>query len=119
MGTEYPEEVDNLIIPWLKERTKEELFLLFRRDHIPSAPIRTIDELVEDPQLKAREFFVEADHKEAGMLKYPGAPFKLSKTPWAIEHSAPLLGEHNEEVFVKRLGYSMEELVRLRRAGII
>jgi len=119
MGGEYPDEVDNLIIPWLKEHTKEELFSLCRKNRIPLAPLRTVDGLVEDPHLKAREFFVEVDHQETGMLKYPGAPFKLSKTPWAIEHSAPLLGEHNEEIFVKRLGYSKDDLVRLRGQGII
>jgi len=119
MNEEIADECDNLIMPWLMERTKEEIFSLCRKNRIPFAPLRAINELFEDPQFRARDFFVEVDHKETGTLKYPGAPFKLSKTPWAIERAAPLLGEHNEDIFVKRLGYSKEELATLRRAGVI
>ncbi len=119
MTEELADECDKLIMPWLKERTKEEIFSLCRENHLPFAPIRTIDELLVDPQLKEREFFVDVPHKEAGTLKYPGAPFKMSRTPWAIEKAAPLLGEHNEEIFVNRLGYSKEQLVNLRKSGII
>ncbi|MBE0481716.1 MAG: CoA transferase, partial [Dehalococcoidia bacterium] len=59
------------------------------------------------------------DHPSAGALKYPGAPYKLSRTPWKLRQGAPLLGQHNEEIYCKRLGYSREELVRLRKAGAI
>ena len=52
-------------------------------------------------------------------MVYPGAPFKMSRTPWAIRRPAPLLGEHNAEVFCGRLGYSPEELVMLRAEGLV
>jgi CoA:oxalate CoA-transferase len=119
MNEEIADECDNLIKPWLMERTKDEIFALCREYRIPFAPLRTVDELLNDPQLKEREFFVEVEHQETGRLRYPGAPFKMSKTPWAIEHAAPFLGEHNEEVFVNRLGYSKEELSTLRKTGVI
>jgi crotonobetainyl-CoA:carnitine CoA-transferase CaiB-like acyl-CoA transferase len=119
MNEEIADECDNLIKPWLMERTKDEIFELCREYRIPFAPLRTVDELLKDPQLQARDFFVEVDHQETGKLQYPGAPFKMSKTPWAIEHAAPLLGEHNEEIFVNRLGYSKEELSALRKTGVI
>jgi len=66
-----------------------------------------------------REYFVEVDHPVAGKLKYPGAPGKLSETPWEIERPAPLLGQHNEEIYCQRLSYAREELAKLRMGGII
>jgi CoA:oxalate CoA-transferase len=62
---------------------------------------------------------VEKDHAKTGVLKYPGAPYKLSQSPWQLKRAAPLLGEHNEEIYCGRLGYPREELARLRRGGII
>ncbi len=119
MGEEYPEEVESRLLPWLKERTKAELFELFRDSGLPFAPVRAIDEVVSCPNLSARGFFQEVDHPVAGQLKYAGAPFKLSKTPWTIANAAPLLGEHNEHILCGWLGCSKEELVSLRNTGVI
>jgi crotonobetainyl-CoA:carnitine CoA-transferase CaiB-like acyl-CoA transferase len=86
---------------------------------VPLSPVRTVKELVADEQLAYRGFFIEIDHPLAGKLKYPGAPYKLSATPWEIRRRAPLLGEHNEEIYRQMLGYSRQDLVRMRKAGII
>ena len=85
---------------------------------MPFALISTIDELSDDPQLKDRGYFVDIDHPVAGKLTYPGAPFKMSETPWQATR-APLLGEHNKEIYGQRLGYSKDDLVRLRERDII
>jgi len=69
--------------------------------------------------LAERGFFVEIDHPKAGKLKYPGAPCKFSSPLWQLKRPAPLLGQHNEEVFCQRLGYTRKELVKLRQAGVI
>ena len=61
---------------------------------------------------------MEVDHPAAGRVKYPGAPFKMMETPWEIRRPAPLLGQHNEEV-MGELGYTKEDLVRLREQGVI
>ncbi len=119
MAVEYREEVDALVLPWFEARTKDEIHALCIEARVPFVPVRTIDELVKAPHLKEREFWVEIEHPETGPLKYPGAPYKFSKTPWRINRPAPLLGEHNEEVYCGRLGYSKGDLVNLRRAGII
>jgi crotonobetainyl-CoA:carnitine CoA-transferase CaiB-like acyl-CoA transferase len=50
---------------------------------------------------------------------YPGAPFKLSNGGWKIARRAPLIGEHNEEIYVKELGFSKDELVLLKEANVI
>jgi CoA:oxalate CoA-transferase len=119
MEDDYPEEVDALLTPWFLERTKRELFELFEKNAIPFAPLYNMEDEVNDVHLAERKFFATLDREETSVLKYPGAPYKFSKTPWALNRPAPLLGEHNEEIYCRILGYSREELVMLRRSGVI
>lgn len=119
MGMEYPQEVDDLLAPWLMAHTKAEIFEMCLKERVPLAPVNTIAETVNNPHLKARDFFVQVNREDTGRLTYPGAPYKFSATPWQISHPAPRLGEHNEKVYCERLGYSREDLVQLRRAGVI
>lgn len=119
MSWKYANELDSLLAPWLMKHTKKEIFNLCQERRIPFTPVNTIEEVVNEPHLNDRGFFVEINHPGAGRFKYPGPPYRLSETPWRVERPAPLLGEHNEEIYCKRLGYSREELIRLRGAGII
>lgn len=116
---EYSDKADAYLIEWLMQHTKEEIFKVCQDNRIPVAPIRTVEEAVNDAQLKTRGFFVEIDHPDTGKLKYPGACYQLSATPFTIRRPAPRLGEHNEEIFCQRLGYSKENLVALKRGEII
>jgi len=118
MGRDYPDEVDALLVPYLRERTSSELHEICRRHGIPFAPVRSIEEVIHCPQLAAREFFVQIARAEAGSLTYPGASWKFSRTPWRILLPAPLLSEHTDLV-LGRLGFSSAELVSLRQEGII
>ncbi len=119
MEDDYPEEVDALLAPWFLERTKRELFELFEKNAIPFAPLYNMKDEVNDVHLAERKFFATVEREEAGMLKYAGAPYKFSKTPWVLNRPAPLLGEHNEEIYGGRLGISREELLLLGQTGII
>ncbi len=74
---------------------------------------------MNDPHTIAREFFTQVSHPLAGTMKYPGAPFKLSGTPWSIERPAPLVGQHNEEIYRGELGMSEAGLAQLKEKGII
>jgi crotonobetainyl-CoA:carnitine CoA-transferase CaiB-like acyl-CoA transferase len=69
--------------------------------------------------LKARGFFVEIAHPVAGRFEYPGAPLKYHATPWEIRMPAPVLGQHNEEIFGGRLGLSAARIAELKRGGVI
>ncbi len=83
-------------------------------------PVNTAEDVVNDPHLKERDFFTEVEHPELGeSLTYPGRPYVLSETEWSIAHRAPLLGEHNQEIYEKELRMSRQELVVLRQAGAI
>lgn len=119
MAWQYADEVDSLVETWLVDHTKEEIFQMCREGQITFAPVRDIDEVMNAPHFAERGYFVEIDRKYAGRLKYPGAPYQLSETAWELARPAPTLGEHNEEIYRGRLGYSKEEVVRLRQGGII
>ncbi len=116
---QYADELDSLLAPWLMAHTKEEIFKLCREYHVPFAPVYNVAEVVESSHLDERGFFETVTHPRAGEFKYPGFPHRLSETPGRIRHPAPLLGQHNEEVFCHRLGYSKEKLLQLERDGIV
>ena len=100
--------------------TKGEIYDGARRRHFGWGPVNTPRDLVESPQLAgAREFFVRVEHPELGdTLTYAGAPVKLTETPFRIRWRAPLIGEHNLEVYGE-LGLSREEITFLKSAGVI
>lgn len=108
-----------LIRKWMLEHTKEEIYRGAQARRVAAGRVATPEEVVNSEHLKARGFFVEAAHSEAGLLKYPRGPAILSKTPFSISRTAPRLGEHNEEIYTGWLGMDKADLPRLAGAGII
>ena len=101
-------------------KTKEELYAGARQMQYLLAPINTVRDILEDPQMKARDFWVKIDHPEWGtVLTYPGPPFKSSASSWKQYRRAPFVGEHNEEIYSEALKFSQDEIRSLRGAGII
>ncbi|MFQ6081374.1 MAG: CaiB/BaiF CoA transferase family protein [Candidatus Bathyarchaeia archaeon] len=94
---------------WLKK---------MREAGIPCAPVNTLDRIVSDPQVLHREMLVEVDHPTAGRIMLTGIPVKLSETPGKIISPPPLLGQHTEEI-LRELGYSDEDIRKLREEGAI
>jgi CoA:oxalate CoA-transferase len=86
---------------------------------IPCGPINTIDRLLEDPQVKARDMVVDVEHPVAGHLRMPGLPIKLSETPGEVRRPAPLLGQHTAEVLAELLGFDDGRVDALRAAHAI
>jgi benzylsuccinate CoA-transferase BbsE subunit len=77
-------------------------------------------DVLESAQLNAREYWVNLDHPELGTtLTYPGPFAKFSETPVKITRRAPLIGEHNREIYEEELGIPSEEITKLKQAGII
>ena len=112
------EQINDVVRPWIEKRTKSEIYHMGQRHRLPFGYVADVRDLVESKQLREREFFVDVCHPKAGWLTYPGAPFKMTETPWQPRR-APLLGEHNAEVYCEKLGYSRESMVRLRQQRII
>jgi len=114
------EIIDKAIGDFLLTKTKREIYEKVQPWRVPTTAIHTIKEVVEDPQLNARNFFIDVEHPELGVtIKYPGLPYRLSETPAGIARCAPLIGEHNQEIYEKELGFSGEELTRLSEQGVI
>ncbi len=112
-------EFDAIWYSWLADHTKQELFDIFLKAKIASAPVNSPGDVLRNPHLKARGYFAEVDHPETGRVTYPGAPFKMTEGGWQVRRPAPLLGQHNEEIYCEVLGYTREDLVKLRESGVI
>lgn len=115
----HSEEGARIAEHWVAARSSDEVKRIMDEAGVPCEPVITEDELKEDPQLNAREMLVEVECADLGKFKIPGVPIKLSETPGGIESPAPKLGEHTEEILTTLLGYSKEEIARLREQEVI
>ncbi len=113
----YWEEVAPLAAEWMRPRTKEEISRRGQSLGCPITPVLTAEDIVKSPQSQARQFFVAADHPVAGRLTYPAPPYRFSATPALIARPAPGLGEHNEEVFSRRLKSRRQKMAKVGTAG--
>jgi crotonobetainyl-CoA:carnitine CoA-transferase CaiB-like acyl-CoA transferase len=86
---------------------------------IPSGLINNIQDVFNHPQAAARELKVEIEHPTAGLVGFPGFPYKLSQTPAELHRPPPRLGEHTGEVLTELLGYSSEQVAELREQNVI
>ena len=116
---EPSEERDALILEGIKDRGKWELFHEVAGHHLLFGVVQTPEELAHCPQLKARGFFREVEHPVMGRVRVPAVLFDMSHTPYQLHRPAPMLGEHNQEVYCGRLGYTPEELSRLWQMSVV
>ncbi len=87
-----------LMQEWMAEQSVEELYHAGQARRIPLAPVSTMGDLLRSPHLSKRGFFAVVDQPIAGRTTLPGAPYRLSRTPWQLRRPAPRLGEHTSEV---------------------
>lgn len=105
---------------FLVTKSKTELYGVAVEKAIQLAPCNTMEDVLNSPQLNARQFWEAVKHPELDdTLTYPGAPVKIKETPWKISRRAPLIGEHNKEVYEEELGLCPEELALLKASGVI
>ena len=84
-----------------------------------AAPVNSAPAVIADPQIQSREYFVAIDRAVVGTHLYPGAVARIPDTPLRADAPAPLLGEHNRQVFAEMLGMTDDEIAELERAGVI
>ncbi len=100
--------------------TKEELLQEAIKRGLILAPVNTPADLLEHEQLAYRDFWRNVEHPELDTaITYPGALYKSGVGSCGIWRRAPLIGEHNEQIYGKELGFSKEELLSLKKSGII
>jgi len=116
---QHRHEIQPHLEEWMLQHTRDEIYHGAQGHSAPVGPVRTAEEVMQWEQARQRDFFAEIQHPVAGTLPYPTAAYRMSKTPWQARRPAPLLGQHNEEIYCQRLGYSRQELVTMRATGII
>ena len=99
--------------------TRAELWEACRERGISFQPVQRIDELVHADHLRERGYFQDAQSASGETMRVPGAPYKLSATPWTLRRPAPGLGQHTAEVLEQLLGMAPAELTELSRAGVL
>lgn len=108
-----------VLLPWFQERTAEVCFETAQLWRVPFSKVNSVADVLQMEQLRARGYFTSVSHPVAGEHVYPDAPFHLFATPWRAAGPAPLLGQHNEQVYGGRLGLRQDELGRLRDRGVV
>lgn len=108
------------IIDFFATKTKAEIYEKAREKGMIIYPVSTTKDLAENAQLEARSFYVDVEQPEPGeTIRYAGAPYKITEAPWRISRRAPLIGEHNREIYEEELGLSKDETRLLKEAGVI
>ena len=103
---------------WISDKKVQYVVEKLVEADVPVAPIYQLNDVVNDPQVIARNMIIELDHPKAGVVKQPNFPIKFSKTP-VTSKPAPMLGQHNDEILHDVLGYNMKEITQLRQEGVI
>ncbi|MBI4233517.1 MAG: CoA transferase [Chloroflexi bacterium] len=107
-------ELDRLLEGWASARTAEEVAEALQAAGVPAAPVQSAREMLEeDPQLKARGFYVGLEHPELGRRLFEGTPLRFTRTEGGPRQAAPLLGQHNDLVYSSLLGLPEEQLNQL------
>jgi CoA:oxalate CoA-transferase len=103
----------------MKSRTTQEWIEEFEKLGIPCGPVNTIDRVAKDPQIAARNMFIDVRHPTAGTFRVVNSPFKFSRSKYQEEKAAPELGEHTQEVLSQLAGMTRDEISQLREKGVI
>lgn len=111
-------EIVSIISERLITMESKAIFEKMDKAGVPCGPIHTIDQIVNHPQVAAREMMIEIEHPIVKNLKVPGFPIKLSETPAKVRYHPPLLGEHTEEV-LQELGYTSDEIQRFKNENVV
>ncbi len=110
------------LVPILESRfaskTSDEWVEVLQQAELLFCRVNTITDLINDPQVTANDYITEYDHPALGKVNMVGFPLHMSETPLSVRMPAPELGQHTEEVLLE-LGYSWEDIVKLREEEVI
>ena len=114
----FVDDIDAMIEAWTSARPKHEVLAILAGAGVPCGAVLDSVEVLSDPHLRQRGFITDLEHPRRGVYPMPGNPVRLSASPTEVAR-APLLGEHNAEVYGTLLGLGPAELDALRRDGVI
>jgi len=112
-------EIDAAIAAWSRTLDHQDATVILQRAGVPAGPVLANWEIVSDPHLFHRGYFVDVVHPEVGHHRWDGYPWRFSATPGRIRRAAPLFGEHNDEILGGDVGLPAGEVASLRARGIV
>jgi len=115
----HAEALNELVSAWAQHYPRREVYERAQKAGVPAGIVRDVRDLLEWPQYAARGSFQDLEHPVAGRVRQLLPPYRHSATPAALQRAAPLLGQDNEEVYVRRLGVARSDLARLHAGGVI
>lgn len=113
------DEVTAVVVNWVQNLTKAEVAAQARKFRIPIAPVRDVQEVMNDPHMHERGMLEWVEHPDLGRVVLPTTPLRLHDTDIAPATASPRVGQHNEEIFCGWLGLSQEEFAGLKKDGVI
>ena len=113
------EATDAVVEAWTTARTRAEIFAAIKQYRIPCAPVRDLEEVMNDPHMHERGMLEWVDHPELGRVVLPNSPLRIHGADRPATVPSPALGQHNDEVYGGLLGLSADEIAGLRRGGIV
>jgi crotonobetainyl-CoA:carnitine CoA-transferase CaiB-like acyl-CoA transferase len=116
---EHQDALDTAISGWTAGQPAAALAARLQGARVHAGAVQTMSDLFDDPQLRERAIWQAYDHAELGRMHYRMVSYQLSETPGSVRSAAPLLGEHNEEIFRTWLGVSAEEYDRLSAQDVL
>jgi formyl-CoA transferase len=114
----YMEELARIIEEWTGKHTKHEVMKILGGAGVPCGAVLDSVELLNDPHMRERGMVVTVDHPVRGKFTMPGCPVKLEDSPADVK-SAPLLGQHNVEIYGEMLGLTTGDLEQLKQQGVV
>lgn len=114
----HREEILAHVRSWSGQHTVAECLDILNRAQVPAAKIQGIDDVIADPQIRARNMLIEQQHPELGTITMPNLPFHFSDCDMPVPSVAPRIGQHNRSV-AQSLGYSEDEIDTLISAGVL
>jgi crotonobetainyl-CoA:carnitine CoA-transferase CaiB-like acyl-CoA transferase len=112
-------DVDALVTAWTSSHTRAELEELTRREAVPAAPVRTLEEVLDDPGMHERGMLRWVDHPEVGRVVLPSTPLRIEGAPPPDFAASPFLNQHEAEVLGDMLGLDEAQREALRAAGAL
>lgn len=113
------DEVDGMIEAWSRKLLRDQVSALMKKHRIPSAPVRNLHEVMNDPHMHQRGMLERIDHPELGPIVVPTSPLRYHGADKVTTTPSPTVGQHNADVYGGWLGLSRDEIAELEKSGVI